>query len=300
MQTDSDRQDNKNDERRYDNDDLDNENSDDSSSSSGTDTDDSDNPSEGKSQESNRQTSQNTTTEPKRRGLFRRRRRDKGGPSRGESSTTKSRFSRRLVMDNATSFRRILRERITRTLTSGGGSSVTELDEIPDSMDNDWSNDLVSATTPEANQAIELFASKSTVPSDIVDVVADKDSTQQTTRAVVQPATQATEADPNKENDNIPRMPSEMPEGHHCSDGMISFVVPDKWIATKSMDSFCLSSGRSLGFVRAVNSNCAADALLETDRMQVLSKVIALSSPVLRHDGCATVTYSCHFGAGTG
>lgn len=65
------------------------------------------------------------------------------------------------------------------------------------------------------------------------------------------------------------------------------------------MDSFCLSNGRSLGFVRAVASSFAADALLETDRLQVMSHVYVISSPTYEFDQ-ATNQYSSHMNSGKG
>lgn len=109
----------------------------------------------------------------------------------------------------------------------------------------------------------------------------------------------------NPQKRTLPRMPSEIPAGVLCNDGCLSFTVPSGWMATRSLDSFCLShlNGRSRGFVRAVPAAHAADALLDTDRLEVILPVHAFNSPTLERDidyEYAVVPYAVSMGAGKG
>lgn len=98
---------------------------------------------------------------------------------------------------------------------------------------------------------------------------------------------------------DAPRMPDEVPGGVMFTDGMVSFIVPPGWVAMKSDDCVLLYSGRCFGYVRSVKANAAAQSLLETERLQVMSNVYAMSSPVLEGD-CASIRYASPLGFGEG
>lgn len=98
---------------------------------------------------------------------------------------------------------------------------------------------------------------------------------------------------------STPRMPDEVPGGVMYTDGMVSFVVPPGWVAMKSDDCALLYASRCFGYVRSVKANIAAQSLLETERLQVVSHVYALSSPVLEGN-CATIRYASPLGIGEG
>lgn len=180
------------------------------------------------------------------------------------------------MLDRASRFRRMLRERFSGTRTSGASS--TTLDDIPEGPDD------VLEHFSDADASIVKYATD-------MHQAAEVDST----NSIAHSDSGLTSSIPSL----IPRMPSEIPALQLCNDGQIEFLVPVGWVATCSMDSFCLSNGRSLGFVRAVPASNAAEALLETDRLQVMSHVYALSSPTFT-DGSMTVTYSSNRGAGKG
>lgn len=99
---------------------------------------------------------------------------------------------------------------------------------------------------------------------------------------------------------NFVPLAADVPEGNRCNDGCVSFVVPRGWVATRMADCFGLFSDLAVGFVRTTKANEAAQALLQTDRLQVVAEVSAVSSPVFVTDNEIQVDYSSHAGAGKG
>lgn len=84
------------------------------------------------------------------------------------------------------------------------------------------------------------------------------------------------------------------------SDGIVSFVVPPQWCSSHITDCFSLFCGPCVGYVRAVHANAAAEALLETARLQVISEVSAVSSPVFVAEREISVDYVTAAGFGRG
>lgn len=210
-------------------------------------------------------------------------------------SSTKSRFSRQKFVDNASRFRRFFRERVSYTRTSGDNSSSV-LGDIPESLEDEelktFSREI---STDHANAVIaEFAASQRGTPS-----TPKERPWNRKRRSSVDYDDRPEKDEDEEEEEVVPRMPSEIPELQPCNDGTVEFTVPKGWVATRSTDSFCLWNGRSVGFVRTVPARCAADALLDTDRLQVMSHVHARSSPTLEN-GYAVVYYSSHLGAGKG
>lgn len=196
--------------------------------------------------------------------------------SRGRHGSLKS--TRSTLLDRASKFRRMLRERFSGTRTSGASS--TTLDDIPDGTDDVFEH-YSEADASIVKYATEMHnANANEVESSYSYPLSDS-------------------AAQSSVPSSLHRMPAEIQALQLCNDGYIEFLVPSGWIATRSMDSFCLSNGRSLGFVRAVQASNASEALLETDRLQVMSHVYALSSPTFEN-GCVTVKYSSNRGAGRG
>lgn len=70
-------------------------------------------------------------------------------------------------------------------------------------------------------------------------------------------------------------------------------------MAVRVSDGFSILNGMAVGFVRAVAAEDAVHALLETERLQVVSHVSALSSPVFNNKDLE-VRYVAHGGAGLG
>lgn len=85
-----------------------------------------------------------------------------------------------------------------------------------------------------------------------------------------------------------------------CNDGYLSFVMPDGWLARRVKDGFMLFNGLAVGFAMAVQARDATKVLLETGRLQVMSEVSALSSPVFVSHEQVRVLYSSFEGAGIG
>eukprot|EP00177_Eucheuma_denticulatum_P001888 GFKZ01003371.1.p1 GENE.GFKZ01003371.1~~GFKZ01003371.1.p1 ORF type:complete len:307 (+),score=35.38 GFKZ01003371.1:51-923(+) len=92
------------------------------------------------------------------------------------------------------------------------------------------------------------------------------------------------------------------PPGKRVNDGYVSLIVPSRWVACRKEGCVYFFSGLSVGYVRTVRGTQAAKALLETDRLQLVDHVDALSSPVWEGEvgGCMKVEYSSQLGAGAG
>ncbi|CAN8062396.1 unnamed protein product [Agarophyton chilense] len=87
---------------------------------------------------------------------------------------------------------------------------------------------------------------------------------------------------------------------HRVNDAYVSFVVPPDWCASHISDCFALFCGPCVGYVRAVHANLASAALLDTARLQVISEVSALSSPVFIAQQEISVDYVSAGGFGKG
>lgn len=74
-------------------------------------------------------------------------------------------------------------------------------------------------------------------------------------------------------------MGHDIESGVKVNDGFVGFIVPNGWVASIKEECFYLFNGMSFGYVRSVAPLQAASALLETDRLQIISRVSAVSSP---------------------
>ncbi|KAI0557634.1 hypothetical protein FGB62_281g015 [Gracilaria domingensis] len=90
------------------------------------------------------------------------------------------------------------------------------------------------------------------------------------------------------------------PHEPRVNDGYVSFVVPSNWCTSHIADCFSLFCGPCVGYVRAVHANLASTALLDTARLQIISEVAALSSPVFISNREISVDYVSAGGFGKG
>lgn len=220
--------------------------------------------------------------------------------SGGRSSSGPS--ARSSLLDQASRLRRFLRERKPQSHSSADSTTVDDVPDTPDVFPEALS-DAEFSIAAAARDSSSLPRSTYNPP-----VASGSSSVSSNVRYATSP-TSAYQRD--SSTSTAPRgpislsgnrgLPNEMQQGETCTDGCLTFVVPPGWIATRTMDSFCLVNNLSLGFVRAVKASNAAEALLETDRLQVMSHVTALSSPVFDENGnFATVNYLSTMGKGKG
>lgn len=94
----------------------------------------------------------------------------------------------------------------------------------------------------------------------------------------------------------------DVPHGKRVNDGYVSFIVPMGWVASRKQGCVYFFCGMSVGYVRTVRARDAAKALLETERLQLVDQVHALSSPVWEGSigECMKVHFSSHMGTGSG
>lgn len=195
------------------------------------------------------------------------------------------RSSRSTIIETTSRFRRLIREAWNGTVASR--NSELSLDDVPDVDDNY----LLKRFSPGADASITKYAQEN-YEAHAINSAADysSDSDRVNDRAM---------DDFSLRRSVAPIIPEEVPGGALCNDGMVSFVVPLGWIAMKSVDCVLLYNGRCFGYVRSVSAIFAAQSLLETERLQVMSHVYTLSSPVL--DGLyATIQYASPLGIGKG
>lgn len=67
--------------------------------------------------------------------------------------------------------------------------------------------------------------------------------------------------------------------GAHVSDGIVAFVVPEHWEATRRSDIFWLSCGSCVGFVRGVPAHEASASLCNTEAVAIMENFEVSTSP---------------------
>lgn len=176
-----------------------------------------------------------------------------------------------------------------RLAASRMGRSIKDKILRRDPTDSSWENNADQPDVPEISEAdcrIAEYAAATVAPESI-------------TRS---PALASADVDTLTKHscgDLVP-MGAEIPDGVKCNDGCISLVVPDGWAAIRMPDCFCLFTDMAVGYVRTVPASEAVNALVETDRLQVMSAVTVTTSPVFVAPDLIQVEYSASKGIGRG
>lgn len=210
--------------------------------------------------------------------------------------------ARSTIRDQASKFRRLLREGVPLGSSRDSAGSA-QLDDVPDTADPfpDQLSDAtfkIAAAGAAAGAATSPLGRPRASSSAAPPLGAQKQQQQRRGGSGTLPGHVALPLSAIQAS-----MPHEVHPGETCSDGVVSFVVPPGWTATRTMDCFMLVNGLSIGFVRAAPAAGAAEALLEVERLQVMSHVTAMSSPVFEEDEngvFATVAYLSTMGKGRG
>lgn len=165
-----------------------------------------------------------------------------GGGVRSEPSVISSRTS---LFDNASRLRRLFREKV---LKKAEGSEASE-NEVPEYISEE-----------------ELKEG-------------DKDASVRNDEVLFPPFTPWIDGVIDAEVGKLLPVGLNAEGNEQVNDGFISFTVPDGWTACRKEDCFYLLKGLSVGYVRSVPSTGAANALLETNRLQIVSNVSVRTSP---------------------
>lgn len=201
------------------------------------------------------------------------------GGARTDPSVISSRTS---LFDNASRLRRLFREKLLKKLDESEAS------------ENDIPDDISEEDLKEGDMGAGVLNAEASLPS----------------------LTSWTDGRVDAEMGKLIPVGFNAGSAERVNDGYVSFVVPDGWTACRKEDCFYLLKGLSVGYVRSVPSTSAANALMETSRLQIVSNVCARTSPEFgtprrtRSGGkkgeeftdspYMQIDYSSHFGMGKG